>query len=77
MGHDKRNGNNLWGDASILEFTYVNDYDIFTDKGHHTKVNSPSGYKNITVHFVFDATRDLRHKARLGADGHLTQIPVD
>jgi Reverse transcriptase (RNA-dependent DNA polymerase) len=74
---DQMNGNNFWGDAITLKLTQIGDYDMFIDKGHHTKVNAPSGYKMIRVHFVFDVKHDGRHKARLVADGHLTQIPVD
>jgi Reverse transcriptase (RNA-dependent DNA polymerase) len=29
------------------------------------------------VHFIFGVKHDGRHKARLVADGHLTQIPID
>jgi hypothetical protein len=37
-----------------LDSTEIGDYDIFIDKGHHTKVNAPSGYKKISVNFVID-----------------------
>ena len=30
------------------------------------------GFKKIRVHFVYDIKHDLRYKARLVADGHLT-----
>ena len=55
----------------------VNEYDTFIDKGHHTKAKVPSSYKKIRVHLVFDVKHDGRHKARLVADGHLTDIPLD
>jgi hypothetical protein len=71
MRLDQRNGNTLWGDAITLELTQIGD------KGHHTKVNAPSGYKKTRVHFVIDVKHDGRHKARLVADGHLTQILLD
>jgi Reverse transcriptase (RNA-dependent DNA polymerase) len=74
---DQRNGSTLWGESIKLEFTQIGDYDTFIDKGHHTKVNAPSVYKKIRVHFVFDVRHDGRHKARLVADGHLTQILID
>jgi Reverse transcriptase (RNA-dependent DNA polymerase) len=77
MRLDQRNGNTLWGDAITLELTQIGDFNTFIDKSHHTKVNAPSGYKKIKVHFVFDVKHDGRHKARLVADGYLTQIPVD
>jgi hypothetical protein len=37
----------------------------------------PEGYKRIRVHFVFDVKHDGRHKARLVADGHLTDTPLE
>jgi hypothetical protein len=37
----------------------------------------PAGYKRIRVHIVYDVKHDGRHKARLVADGHLTDIPLD
>jgi hypothetical protein len=77
MRLDQRIGNNLWGDAITLELTQIDDYDTFIDQGHHTKFNAPSGYKKIRVHFSFDVKHDSIHKARLVANGHLIQIPVD
>jgi Reverse transcriptase (RNA-dependent DNA polymerase) len=77
MRLDQRNVNTLWGDAITLELTQIGGYNTFFDEGHHTKVNAPSGYKKIRVHLVFDVKHDGRHKARLVADGHLTQIPLD
>jgi hypothetical protein len=29
------------------------------------------------AHFVFDVKHDGRHKARLVADGHLTEVPLE
>jgi hypothetical protein len=46
-------------------------------KGHHIKVTPPPGFKRIRVHIVYDVKHDGRHKARLVADGHLTDIPLD
>jgi Reverse transcriptase (RNA-dependent DNA polymerase) len=80
LGHlclDKRNRNTLWGDAKVLELTQIDDYVTFIDKGHHTKVKSPIGYNKIRVHLTYDVKHDCRHKARLVADGHLTDIPLE
>jgi hypothetical protein len=74
---DQKNGNNNWGDAKAIELGQIDEYITFIDKGHHTKVNPPSGYKKIRVHLVYDIKHDGRHKARLVADGHLTDIPLD
>jgi hypothetical protein len=43
---------------------------------NHTKSKIPNGYEKIRVHFVFDVKQDGRHKARLVADGHLTEVPL-
>jgi hypothetical protein len=74
---DQRNGNTLWVDATVLELGQIIEYSMFIDKGHHTEVNPPSGYKKIRIHLVYDVKHDGRHKARLVADVHLTDIPLD
>ena len=74
---DERNGNTRWQDAIDLETDQIDDYETFKDLGHKDKVSSPSGYKKIRVHFVFDVKHDGRHKARLVADGHLTDVPLE
>ena len=74
---DERNKNTKWKDAIVLELVQINEYKTFTDHGHHTKCKPPEGYKKIRVHFVFDVKHDGRHKARLVADGHLTDLPLD
>ena len=51
------------------------EYKVFKDIGLASEV--PQEYKNIWVHFVYDVKHDGRHRARLVADGHLTDIPVD
>ena len=70
---DKRNGNNKWKDATKLELDQQDEYSTFKDVGD----TPPKGYKKIRVHLVFDVKHDGRHKARLVADGHLTDIPLD
>ena len=74
---DEKNKNHFWQDAIDLEFSQIKEYQTFTDHGHHTKATIPAGYKKIRVHFVFDVKHDGRHKARLVADGHLTDVPTD
>ena len=74
---DERNGNQKWQEAINLELQQIYEYDTFTDLGHHTSTSIPTGYKKIRVHFVFDVKHDGRHKARLVADGHLTEIPLE
>jgi Reverse transcriptase (RNA-dependent DNA polymerase) len=74
---DERNGNTKFQDATALELQQMKDYQTFIDIGHHTKAKPPEGYKKIKVHLVFDVKHDGRHKARLVADGHLTDIPLE
>jgi len=72
---DARNKNTLWQDATNLELNEINGHNTFIDKGHHTQATIPAGYKKIRVHLVFDVKHDGRHKSRLVADGHLTDLP--
>jgi hypothetical protein len=74
---DERNGNTKWQDAIALELQQINEYKTFKDVGHHTMAQIPNGFKKIRVHFVFDVKHDGRHKARLVADGHLTEVPLE
>jgi hypothetical protein len=74
---DQKNSNTKWGDATALALGQIDEYATFIGKGHHTKVNPPNGFKKIRVHLVFDIKHDGRHKARLVADRHLTDIPLD
>ena len=75
MKLDGSNGNRKWGDAEKLEVEQLIDYNSFKDQGKHALV--PKGYKKIRVHFVYDVKHDRRHKARLVAGGHMTEIPLD
>jgi hypothetical protein len=79
---DNKNGNTLWKDAVKLELSQINEYQTFEDKGKavlegNKVINAPEGYKRIRVHLVYDVKHDGRHKARLVADGHLTQLPTE
>ena len=73
MWLDKRNGNTKWAEATNLEMTQLEDYSTFKDVGK----TIPDGYKKIRVHLVYDVKHDGRHKARLVADGHLTDVPLE
>ena len=52
-------------------------YDKFRDLGHTSNRRISTGYKKVKVRFMYAVKHDGRHKARLVADGHLTDIPVD
>jgi Reverse transcriptase (RNA-dependent DNA polymerase) len=72
---DKENGNTLWTDAMALEMTQLQMYSTFKDLGRGAK--APAGYRKIRVHFVFAVKYDGRHRARLVADGQLTETPLE
>ena len=74
---DALNGNTEWADARALELSQIDECQCFEDKGHMNKVKAPEGHKRIRVHFVHDCKHDGRHKARLVADGHLTDAPLE
>ena len=74
---DTKNKNTRGQYAVKTELDQIKEYDTFIDKGHHTKIAPPNGYKKLRVHLVFDVKHDCRHKARLVADGHLTEIPLN
>ena len=71
---DQRNGNRKWQESTALELDQIDKYETFRDLGY--KAKAPNGYKKIRVHFVYDVKHDGRHKSRLVADGHLTDIPL-
>ena len=69
----KKNGNNKWAESIQLETQQQQECDAHQDIGHQP---TPLGCKRIRAHFVFDVKHDGRHKARLLADGHLTDVPI-
>ena len=72
---DKQNGNTKWSDAHDTEMGVMDDYKVFKDHGTGSK--PPEGYKVIKVRMIYDVKHDGRHKARLVAGGHLTDIPLE
>ena len=72
---DKKNGNKRWRDATDLELAQLHEYKTFRDMGRGATI--PNRYKKIRTHLIFTVKHDGRHKARMVADGHLTDIPLD
>ena len=72
---DERNKNNRWQEAVDLELFQIDEYKTFEDLGHKDKVAAPEGYKKIRVHLIFTVKASGKFKARLVADGHLTEVP--
>jgi hypothetical protein len=75
---DKRSGTTRWKDAQAVELAQLMDYETFENKGRsHKGTRAPEDYKRIVCHFIYDVKNDGRHKARLVAGGHLTEVPTD
>ena len=74
---DKKNGNTKWQDAVKLEMDLMKAYSVFKDLGHVSRTRPPKGHRQIRVHLVFDVKHDGRHRARLVADGNLTDVPLE
>ena len=74
MELDRLHGNTKWADATALEMSVMDEYEVFEDKGINAK--HPEGYKKIPVHIVYNVKHDGCHKACLVADGHLTIVPL-
>jgi hypothetical protein len=77
MQFDLMNGNTLWREATDLEMSQLAEYDTFRALGHKDTAPPPTGYKKIRSHLVYDCKHDGRHKARMVADGHLMDIPLE
>ena len=60
-----------------LEMIQLDEYETFLDKGVYNHLKIPHGFKFIRVHLVFACKHNGRHKARLVADGHLTDLPLN
>ena len=70
---DKNNGNYTWADCVKFEKDQQYQHDVCKDMD---KVKDPKDHKKIRVHFVFDVKHYGRHKARLVAYWHLTDVPL-
>ena len=71
---DRTNKNTKWKSSVFLELGQIDDYKTFIDLGKGG--TPPEGSKKISVHLIFDIKHDGRHKARLVADGHRTDVPL-
>ena len=60
-----------------LQIPAAENPDTFSDHGHKDSGKPPDGYTKTRVHLIFAVKHDGRHKARLVADGHLTDIPIE
>jgi hypothetical protein len=60
-----------------LEHGQLAEYKVFVDKGKFHEGNIPEGYGKIKVHTIFDVKHDGRHKARVVANGNLTDTSLE
>jgi hypothetical protein len=67
----------LWREATNLEMLQLAEYDTFRDLGQKDTAPPPTEYKKIRTHLVYDCKHDGRHKARMVADSHLMDIPLE
>ena len=49
------------------------EYDNFIDNGK----TWPDGFQKLKIHLIFDVNHDGKHKSRMVADGHRTEIPLE
>ena len=69
---NRRTGTTHWKDATNKEMKDV----AVAFKTLDSDANLPVGYEHVGTHVVFDAKMGtLKRKARLVADGHLTETP--
>ena len=71
----RRHISSQWSDAPKTDMGHFDKY--YTCKYLGKDSSTPLGYKKIWAHIVYDVNHDGRHKSRLVADGHLTDIPVE
>ena len=77
---DKENNNTKWADAIRDEMDCIKEQEVFTtcqrakwDSNHKQILNSPPNNQRIRINLIFAINFNGRHKARLVADGSLTQ----
>ena len=74
---DKIAGNNKWRDTNILEHKKLAEYKVFQDQGKFYNNKVPKYCQLISVHTIYDVKYDGRHRARVVANGHLTDVPLE
>ncbi len=75
---DEENGDSLWKEAIAYEVIQIRNRKALRSLGMYKKGDKlPEGFKMIRLHFVFDVKQDGRRRARLVADGNLTNVPLD
>jgi len=70
---DQLHGNHLWRKSEVTELDSIDEYNTFHDVGKGT---TPNGYKKIQYHIIYAVKHDLGRKAKLVADGNITETPL-
>ena len=70
---DKKNGDDFWRRAIQKEINNILIAFNILDSGEKL----PTQFKELGVHLIFDVKMDLTRKARLVAEGHKTDDPID
>ena len=71
---DKKFGHDCWFSFVALELDQIDKCDTFLDLDMGSV--PPEEHKLIKVHLAFDPKHDGRHKARLAANGHMNNVPL-
>ena len=69
--YDEMNGDTGWGDAEVVEISQLREYKAYHSLGRNPVI--PEGYTIILVHFVYDRKICGKKKARLVANGNMTE----
>ena len=73
--YDEMNRDHGWSDAEKLELSQLIEYKAYYSLGLDAKI--PEGHTLILVHFVYDRKICGRKKARLVANGNMTETPIE
>jgi hypothetical protein len=72
---DTENKNTLWQEAIVKEFDLLREFQVYQDLGF--KALPPRDHQRIMVHYVIDVKETGIRKARLVANGSMTQPPAE
>ena len=73
--YDEMNGDQGWSEAEKLELSQLIEYKAYYSLGLNAPV--PEGHTLILVHFVYDRKICGKKKARLVANGNMTDTPIE
>ena len=74
---DKIVSNNKWRDTNILEHKKLAEYKVFQDRGQFYKNKVFKDYQLISIHTIYDVKHEGRHRSRVSANLHLTDVSLE